>query len=82
VRVNVYAYTHTSDKEDAMKMPHQTKRRTSRPGITRTTVEIANALHQEAKIRAIREGRDLRDLFTDALTAYLKTPLLKKEGRR
>ena len=65
-----------------MKMPHQTKRRTSRPGITRTTVELADALHQEAKIRAIREGRDLRDLFTDALTAYLKTPLLKKEGRR
>jgi len=65
-----------------MKAARHSTQRTPRPGITRTTVELADALHQEAKIRAIREGRDLRDLFTVALTAYLKTPLLKKEGRR
>jgi hypothetical protein len=44
-----------------------------RPGAAtvRTTLDLPVALWQRAKLQALREQRDLRDLLTAALQAYL-----------
>lgn len=45
----------------------------------KTTLAIPPALWREAKVRALDEGRDLRDVLLDALRAYLAKPM---EGKR
>jgi len=44
----------------------------------RTTLVLPLALWQRAKVRALEEGRDLRDLLLEALGRYLGET--KKEG--
>jgi hypothetical protein len=43
----------------------------------RTTLVVPAALWKRAKVRAMHEGRDLRDVLLDALRAYLATPVAK-----
>ena len=46
----------------------------------RTTLVLPVALWQRAKVRALEERRDLREVLLDALGRYLGET--KKEGRR
>jgi hypothetical protein len=48
----------------------------------KTTVGLERSLWEKARIRAVQEGRDLQDVIADALTAYLRTPVVRKEGGR
>jgi hypothetical protein len=50
------------------------KPRTPGAPIVRTTVELPEALWKRAKVRAMDERRDLRDVLVDALRAYLAPP--------
>lgn len=43
--------------------------------VVRTSLDMPAALWRRAKVRAMDEGRDLRDVLLDALRAYLKTPM-------
>lgn len=43
-------------------------------GQVKTTVLLPEALWRAAKIRAVEERRDLRDVIIAALAAYLGTP--------
>jgi hypothetical protein len=45
------------------------------------TVRLPRALADEAKIRAIREGKTLQEIAAIALTAYLRTPIGKGGAR-
>lgn len=38
----------------------------------KTSFDLPESLHQDLKIAAIREKRDMKDLVVDALTAYLE----------
>jgi hypothetical protein len=55
--------------------------RPRKPGAetVRTTLLLPVPLWKQAKVRAIDERRDLRDVLLDALRLYLKTPVAKKE---
>jgi hypothetical protein len=45
------------------------------------TVRLPHTLVDEAKIRAIREGKTLQEIAAIALTAYLRTPIGKRGAR-
>lgn len=45
----------------------------------RTTLEFPVALWKAAKVRAIDERRNLRDVLLDAIRHYLKTPVAKED---
>jgi hypothetical protein len=49
--------------------------------MVKTTLLLPASLWKAAKVRAMDERRDLRDVLLDALRAYLKTPI-EKEGER
>jgi len=53
--------------------------RTPDAGTVRTTLVMPVALWQRAKVRAMEERRDLRDVLLDALRRYLGET--KEEGR-
>lgn len=40
----------------------------------RFNMNMARAMHQELKIRAVREGRDMKDIVEELLRDYLKKP--------
>ncbi len=40
----------------------------------KTTMILPEELWQQAKIRAVQERRDLKDVVVDALRLYLKNP--------
>ena len=40
--------------------------------ITRTSFAIPESLHNELKIAAVKERRDMKDLVADAIAAYLR----------
>lgn len=44
------------------------------PGMVRTTLVIPEELWRQAKIRALEENRDLRDLLIEGLELILKRP--------
>jgi hypothetical protein len=46
----------------------------------RTTLDMPVALWKRAKVRAMDERRDLRDVLLAALRAYLASPHTKDEG--
>jgi len=50
--------------------------------MTKTTLRVPKQLLDACKHRAIDENRNLQDLVSDALEAYLKTKIkrIKKEG--
>lgn len=48
----------------------------------KTTVALDEALWKRARMRAIEESRDLQDIVADALVAYLRTPVSRKESAR
>ncbi len=51
--------------------------------MVKTTVDLPEVLWRAAKIRAMDERRDLRQVIIAALEAYLKTKAKAgKEGRR
>ena len=56
------------------------KPRTPGAESVRTTLLMPVDLWKEAKVRAMDERRDLRDVLLDALRAYLATPM-RKGGR-
>ncbi len=43
-----------------------------------TSLRLPRSLWRDAHVAAMNEGRDLRDVMIDALTAYLKA---RREGR-
>jgi len=45
----------------------------------RTTLLLPVPLWKQAKVRAMDERRDLRDVLLDALRAYLATPVRRKD---
>ena len=45
----------------------------------RTTLLLPVPLWKRAKVRAMDERRDLRDVLLDALRAYLATPVRRKD---
>jgi len=56
------------------------KPRTPGAAVVKTTLALPADLWRAAKVRALDEQRDLRDVLLDALRAYLRTPLRK--GRK
>lgn len=40
--------------------------------ITKTSFAIPESLHNDLKIEAVKERRDMKDLVADAIVAYLK----------
>lgn len=55
------------------------KPRTPGAATVKTTVVLPAELWKRAKVRALDEHRDLRDVIVDALGAYLATP--QRRGR-
>jgi hypothetical protein len=47
----------------------------------KTTIVLPRALRRRAKVRASQEERDLSDIIAELLTAYLKTPITREDGR-
>jgi predicted DNA binding CopG/RHH family protein len=50
--------------------------------MTKTTLRVPKHLLDGCKHRAIDEGRNLQDVVTDALEAYLKTKTKSTKGKR
>ena len=48
----------------------------------RLTVRVPETLAERLKIRAVKERRTLQELVTEAIEAFLKTPLRREEGAR
>jgi hypothetical protein len=56
--------------------------RTPGSKVVRTTLTMPTALWRRAKVRAMDEGRDLRDVLLDALRAYLRRERREKRHGR
>jgi hypothetical protein len=50
--------------------------------MVKTTLLMPATLWKQAKVRAMDERRDLRDVLLDALRAYLNTPVATGGHRR
>jgi post-segregation antitoxin (ccd killing protein) len=48
--------------------------------VVKTSITLPRDLWKSAHVRALDESRDLQDVMTSALEAYLKTPLKSREG--
>lgn len=54
--------------------------KTKKPEMVKTTLRVPKQIFQAAKVRAIHEERNLQEILSDALEAYLKTKIKKTKG--